>query len=94
MAKKTTRTWNILSTITLTGHVGPVVVHLTGDRDVPGLKPTLALSEFHGHKEWISEAPLDQGVNWYPERTVSVQVWYSWALYVGCTQNLEWNSFP
>ena len=47
---------------------------------------------FSGHKKWISEAPLDQGVNWYPERAVSVQVWYSWAPYVGCTPNREWNN--
>ena len=49
---------------------------------------------FSGHKKWISEAPLYQGMNWYPERVVSVQVRYSCAPYVGCTQNWEWNSFP
>ena len=49
---------------------------------------------FPGLKKWISEAPLEQGVNWYPERAVSVQAWYSWTPYVGCTQNREWNSFP
>ena len=49
---------------------------------------------FSWHKKWISEAPPDQGVNWYPERAVSEQVWYSWALYVGYTQNREWYSFP
>ena len=30
---------------------------------------------FSGHRKWNSEAPLDQGVNLYPERAV----WYSWA---------------
>ena len=25
---------------------------------------------FVGHKNWISEAPLDQDVHWYPERAV------------------------
>ena len=42
---------------------------------------------FSGQKKWISEAPLNQGVNQYPERAVSVQVWYSWAPFVACTQN-------
>ena len=39
---------------------------------------------FSGHKKWISEAPLDQV--WYTERVVYVQVKYSWAPYVDCTQ--------
>ena len=38
------------------------------------------------------QAPLDQGVNWYTEMAMSVQVWYSWAPYVGCTQYRELNS--
>ena len=49
---------------------------------------------FSGHKKWNSETPLGQSVNRYPERAVSVQVWYSWAPYVGCAQYREWNSFP
>ena len=49
---------------------------------------------FSKRKKGISEAPHDQGVKWYPERAVSVQVWYFWAPYVGCIQNRGWNSFP
>ena len=49
---------------------------------------------FSGHKNWISEDTLGHDVNWYPERAVSAHVWYSWVLYVGSKQNLEWNSFP
>ena len=37
-------------------------------------------------QDGISEAPLDQGVNWYPQRAVSVQVKYSLAPFVGCIQ--------
>ena len=37
---------------------------------------------FSWHKKWrISGASLNQGVNLYPERVVSVQVWYYWASY-------------
>ena len=39
------------STIHSMGHVGPVVVHLTADREVPGSNPTLAYTNFSGHKK-------------------------------------------
>ena len=48
---------------------------------------------FSVHKKLNSEVSLEQSMNWYPERAVSVQVWYSLALFVGCTQNQAWNSF-
>ena len=40
------------------------------DQEVRGSNPTLAKREFLREQEMnhISEAPLDQGVNWYPER--------------------------
>ena len=42
-----------------------VVVHSTADLEVCGSNPTLTLRE-------RNESPLDQGVNWFPERAVSV----------------------
>ena len=33
--------------------------------------------EFSEHKKYVSEAPFEQGVNWYRERAVSVQVGYT-----------------
>ena len=46
------------------------------------------------HEKLISQAPLDQGVNKYPEKDVSMHVRYSWAPYIGWTQNRERNSSP
>ena len=47
------------------------------DRKVRGSNPTWPNVNFSGHMKRISEAPLDQCVNWY----------YSWKPYAGCTQN-------
>ena len=50
---------------------------------------------FSGHKKWTLR--LHSTKVWIGAlRSLprSVQVWYSWARYVGCTQNQEWNSFP
>ena len=49
--------------------VASEVAPLTADREVPGSNPTMALGEF----PLSYEAPLDQCVDWYPERAVSVK---------------------
>ena len=49
-----------------------MVAPSTGDRVVPGLNPALTQREFLWAQEIV--APLDQDMNWYPEREVSVQV--------------------
>ena len=56
------------------GRVGPMEARPTADREVRGSNSTLANVNYSGHKKGISEAPLDQVVNWYPERAESVQV--------------------
>ena len=63
-----------------------MVAGSTADREVRGSNHTLAQCKFLRAQEMN---PLDQGVNWYPERVVSVQVRYPWAPYIGCTQNRE-----
>ena len=64
----------------------------SADRQVPGSNPTRGLT-------WIisvdtRKVPLDQGVNWYFERTVSVQVWYFLAPYVGCEIHVVYPGRP
>ena len=63
--------WSIACKL-LSGRVGPVVAHLTADRELLVQILSWSIVNFCGYKKWISEAPLDQGVNWYPEREVSV----------------------
>ena len=40
---------------------------------------------FSGHKKLISKAPLDQGVNWYPERSSDAEQF----IHKGCRILLE-----
>ena len=57
-------------------HIDSVVAgFLTADREVPSLKTTQAFREFLCEQEMNPrETPPDQVVNWYPKRTVSIQV--------------------
>ena len=76
------------------GALGPVVARLTEDWEVPGSNPTLAKHEFLWAQKMNllgSILPQCELVSWDGG---SVQVWYSWAPYFGCTQNQECNSFP
>ena len=52
---------------------GPEVAYSTAYHVVPISNPNM---NFSGHKKWISEAPLDQGVDRYLESVVSVQEIY------------------
>ena len=58
----------------LTGQVVPEVVCSTANREDHGSNPTMALGESLWAQEMNLWIPLDQGVNWYPMRVVSVQV--------------------
>ena len=71
------------------GRVGPVVARSTTDREARGLNLTLAQREFVSAQEMNLRGSTQPGVNWYPERAVTVQVRYSWVPYVDCTQNQE-----
>ena len=55
------------------GRFGQVVVHLTADRGIVVQILPWTNMNFSWQKKCISEALLYQGVNWYPERAVSVQ---------------------
>ena len=63
----------------------PVVARSPADREVRGSNPTLAKREFL----WPQEMILRGSTRPRCELAVSVQVRYSCAPYVGCTQNRE-----
>ena len=65
----------------------PVVEHSTADQGVPGSNPTVGLYLWAQEMNLRGSIRSFELVPWGCGCLMSEQVWYFWALYVGCTQN-------